>query len=55
MVDIFVVLTKEFFHQQLMFGPNPDGPRSVSWRARAIKYSGFLGVREKWVGPLEIS
>ena len=34
-------------------GPNPNGPRSVSCN-RAIRYSGFFGVRETWV-PLEIS
>ena len=34
-------------------GPNPNGPRSVSCD-RAIRYSGFFGVREKWV-LLEIS
>ena len=34
-------------------GPNPNGPRSVRCD-RAIRYSGFLGVRETWV-LLEIS
>ena len=34
-------------------GPNPNGPRSVSCD-RAIRYSGFFGVRETWV-LLEIS
>ena len=35
-------------------GPNPNGPYQVSCD-RAIRYSGFFGVREKWVRPLEIS
>ena len=29
-------------------GPNPNGPRSVTYD-RAIRYSGFFGVRETWV------
>ena len=29
-------------------GPNPNGPRSVRYD-RAVRYSGFSGVRETWV------
>ena len=30
-------------------GPNPNGPLSSKLLIRAIRYSGFFGVREKWV------
>ncbi len=57
----FFLLWMEFSGSMVLFlvsiknwmGSNPNGPRSVSCD-RAIRYSGFFGVREKWV-LLEIS
>ena len=34
-------------HQKLFMGPNPNGPYQISCD-RAMRYSGFFGVRGPW-------
>ena len=44
-----------FFPSKLEWDRIPTDPVKSKLRDRAIRYSGFFGVREKWVRSLEIS